>query len=102
MKKHVRIYREFFDLCEDDRAICEVCGREAVDVHHIFARGQGGSDEHDFIENLIGLCREHHDMYGDKKQHFDFLIDQHFAFIDWFRDDYTPTLERLEDLRLAL
>jgi hypothetical protein len=32
---------------------------EGLDVHHIVSRGAGGGDEK---ENLICLCRVHHDM----------------------------------------
>jgi predicted metal-binding protein len=38
----------------------------------------GGSKEKDFIENLIALCRDCHDEYGDKKQYKDFLTQIHF------------------------
>ena len=48
---------------------CEMCGNTAVDIHHIEARGQGGSKTKDTIDNLMGLCRACHIEYGDKKQH---------------------------------
>jgi hypothetical protein len=56
---------------------CEVCGRQAVDIHHIKARGMGGSNDKDVIENLMAVCRSCHLEYGDKKQWVDFLIDKH-------------------------
>jgi len=56
---------------------CEVCGKTAVDIHHIEARGIGGSKEADAIENLMALCREDHIKFGDKKQHKEFLKDIH-------------------------
>ena len=56
---------------------CEVCGKVAVDIHHIEARGIGGSKEADNIENLMALCREDHLKYGDKKQYKDFLKCKH-------------------------
>lgn len=62
MKNHVRLYRNYFNLALDDRVVCEWCGqREAVDVHHIESRGMGGSKNQDYIENLMGLCRECHE-----------------------------------------
>jgi hypothetical protein len=61
MKKHTKIYCKFFGIGEQDFPICEWCGRrELIDVHHINNRGMGGSKDKDFIENLIGLCRECH------------------------------------------
>lgn len=44
---------------------CEVCGAEAVDVHHIIARGMGGSKSRDTLNNLMGVCRSCHIEYGD-------------------------------------
>jgi hypothetical protein len=47
----------------DDYIPCEVngCTCRAVDIHHIDRRGMGGSKTKDYIENLVGLCRNHHD-----------------------------------------
>jgi 5-methylcytosine-specific restriction endonuclease McrA len=60
MKKHKKIYINFFDYCEQDFIPCEVCGSQAVDVHHIDPRRMGGSKHKDYIENLMGLCRSCH------------------------------------------
>jgi len=48
---------------------CEICQAEAVDLHHIDARGMGGDPkgEKDNIQNLMALCRRCHSEYGDKK-----------------------------------
>ncbi len=63
MKKHTRIYMKFFGLGIDSRPLCEFCGeRPIVDVHHIESRKMGGSSSKDYIENLIGLCRECHTL----------------------------------------
>jgi 5-methylcytosine-specific restriction endonuclease McrA len=48
-----------------------------VDIHHIEARGLGGSKEADNIENLMALCREDHIRMGDKKQYKEFLKNVH-------------------------
>jgi 5-methylcytosine-specific restriction endonuclease McrA len=77
MKKHVRVYLDHFDYDTDDFIGCEVCGAKAVDIHHIKARGMGGSNERDVIENLQALCRKCHLDFGDKKQWMEFLIDKH-------------------------
>lgn len=61
MKKHTRIYLDYFGISPGEPIHCEICGREAHDIHHISARGMGGSDSKDNIENLIALCRECHD-----------------------------------------
>ena len=77
MKKHTRVYLNYFGYGADSFIPCEVCGNRAVDIHHIECRGMGGSDEKDKIENLMALCREDHIKYGDKKQHIEFLITIH-------------------------
>lgn len=40
-----------------DHYMCVVCGRPAVDVHHIMFRSHGGKDE---LQNVVCLCRKHH------------------------------------------
>jgi len=53
-----------FEYGEQDFVPCECCGRESNDCHHIIFRSQGGEDK---IENLIGLCRKHHDLAHNHK-----------------------------------
>ena len=77
MKKHTMTYFNHFGYDISDFIPCEVCGKTAVDIHHIEARGIGGSKEADNIENLMALCREDHLKYGDKKQHKEWLKDKH-------------------------
>ena len=77
MKKHTMTYLNHFGYDISDFIPCEVCGKTAVDIHHIEARGIGGSKEADNIENLMALCREDHIKYGDKKQYKDFLKEKH-------------------------
>jgi ribosome-binding protein aMBF1 (putative translation factor) len=77
MRKHTQIYLQGMGLKKCDFIPCEVCGRQAVDIHHIKARGMGGSDDKDVIENLMAVCRSCHLEYGDKKQWVDFLTDKH-------------------------
>ena len=66
MKLHTKIYYDFFGLTEADTPLCEVCGKVAVDIHHIYRRGMGGSKDKDVVRNLMALCRACHDEYGDK------------------------------------
>ena len=72
MKKHTKIYFENYGYDISDFIACEICGAKAVDIHHIDARGMGGTNK-DNINNLMALCRECHVYYGDKKEFKDYL-----------------------------
>ena len=43
MKQHTKIYLDYFSYTTADFIPCEICGNRAVDIHHIEARGIGGS-----------------------------------------------------------
>ena len=61
MKIHTKVYMQFFDYGETDFVMCEMCQQDrAVDIHHLDSRGMGGSKNKDYIENLMGLCRDCH------------------------------------------
>jgi 5-methylcytosine-specific restriction endonuclease McrA len=77
MKKHTMTYFNHFGYDISDFIPCEVCDRTAVDIHHIEARGMGGSNTRDVITNLQALCRECHTKFGDQKQYKDFLKEKH-------------------------
>jgi len=81
LKKHTRIYLSYFNYGIDDYIPCEICGARAVDIHHIDARGMGGSKTKDDINNLMALCRQCHISKGDKKQYMDYLYRKHFEII---------------------
>ncbi len=66
MKKHTKIYHEYFNKDPGDWIGCEICNETAVDIHHIEPRGMGGSNKKDYIENLMALCRDCHVLFGDK------------------------------------
>lgn len=67
---------DYFNYGIDDFIPCEVCGKKAVDIHHIDCKGMGGSKK-DYIDNLMAVCRKCHIDYGDKSQHIEFLKDIH-------------------------
>ena len=77
MKKHTKIYLEF-----NDEPICELCGKVAVDIHHIESRGMGGSNKKDVLENLMALCRNCHLCYGDIKRLVKVLQKIHLKFLE--------------------
>lgn len=68
MKKHTRIYTQYFNIGEQDFVLCEWCkNSQAVDINHIEPRGMGGSKTKDSIENLVGMCRGCHLAFEAKK-----------------------------------
>lgn len=81
MKKHVKVYLDYFGYGAEDFIGCEVCSSRAVDIHHIEARGMGGSKKADTIENVMALCRNCHVEYGDKKQYMENLKAVHLKKI---------------------
>lgn len=82
MKKHTKIYFKFFNIAPGEFIPCEVCEAPAVDIHHIKARGMGGRDSADTIENLMAVCRQCHTEYGDKTEHREYLIQCHKKRMD--------------------
>ena len=72
MKNYTKIYLDYFGYGIEDFIPCEVCGNKAVDIHHIEARGMGGTNE-----NLMALCSYCHVVMGDTKTHLEYLKDKH-------------------------
>jgi hypothetical protein len=93
MRKYVKFYLEQIYGDTTEVPLCELCGSIAVDVHHIYRRGMGGSKQRDKIELLMGLCRIHHEEFGDKKQHYDYLFDKHFEFLSQKNVIYDETIK---------
>jgi 5-methylcytosine-specific restriction endonuclease McrA len=57
MQNHTKVYMNFFYYGVEDFVPCEMCEAKAVDIHHIEKRNK---TKNDYIENLIGLCRDCH------------------------------------------
>jgi hypothetical protein len=81
MKAYTKIYLANFQYCYTEFIPCEICGQQAVDIHHIQARSKRKDLVND-IANLMALCRNHHLEYGDKKQHMDYLQQVHNQKLD--------------------
>jgi hypothetical protein len=72
----------FFGYDQSDFIPCEICGTQAIDIHHIECRGMGGTKQPETISNLMAVCRPCHEKYGDKKEHKEYLQDLHNYFIE--------------------
>jgi len=56
----------------DNEGLCQVCYKQAVDLHHIVYKSLGGNNS---AYNLICLCRVHHDrVHGNGKKWFKILF----------------------------
>ena len=77
MKKHTKVYLQGMGYDITDFIPCEVCSSKAVDIHHIEARGMGGTKMADTLENLMALCRQCHFQYGDIKLYKEWLQEIH-------------------------
>ncbi len=53
---------------------CQLCGKQAQDVHHIVYKSAGGNDE---AKNLISLCRTCHE-YAHHTGEKDYLYEAKF------------------------
>ena len=69
MQKHIRVYREFFEIGDQDLCGCERCDSyQGGEIHHIHSRGLPGfvyeEEYYDIndILNLIYVCRVCHDL----------------------------------------
>lgn len=86
MKHHTKLYLQYFGYSGYEFIPCEIpnCNKRCVDINHIEARGMGGnpSKDKDKIENLMGMCREHHTEFGDKKDVKDWLKETHIEFMN--------------------
>lgn len=74
MKKHTKMFMNYWDISTADVTPCFACEGEygvIVDVHHLENRGSGGDPQglKDRPDNLIGLCRRCHTL-AERKEHY--------------------------------
>ena len=83
MQQHIKAYREYFKIGEQDITLCEVCSKPANDIHHIYFRRHktfeldGREYDIDDILNLIALCRNCHEESHRGEFSKEFLIAVH-------------------------
>lgn len=78
MQKYIKTYCDYFDYKTPEDVICEACLNPANDIHHIYGRSR------ETINDLIALCRKHHNMaHGDKnyvsKEEFQYIHNNFLA-----------------------
>lgn len=98
MKKHTSVYLNFFGFKIPEDCVCEICKNFANDIHHIQARGAGGNPKgnKDQIENLMALCRFHHDKHGDVPNDRQWLTNIHLDYMkeNGLKNKYLEYLNR--------
>ena len=82
MVNHKKVYITFFNLDTCDHILCTNCGQVAVDIHHIYARGMGGSEK-DYIENLVALCRICHNKAESSSSFNECVRVKHLKRVIW-------------------
>ena len=91
MKRYTKEYLDFFCYGEQDFIPCEMCGDRAVDIHLLEKQGNiGKKKEKDYIENLVGLCRDCHNKAENDSmfnmftriKHLENVCAQVYALID--------------------
>lgn len=97
MRSHTKIYLEHFDYSTEQPEYmpCEICSNQVVDVHHIDPRRMGGSKTKDYIENLMGLCRECHNDCEDGVFSREWQIETHLDFLTYFKENGRCKLQNL-------
>ena len=83
MKKHVKIYTDYFKLGIDSIVECEVCGKQGninggFDLHHIYGRIGKNSDN---IGNLMLLCRDCHNKAHSCEFSKVYLFEKHKKYL---------------------
>ncbi|WP_374464163.1 HNH endonuclease [Chryseobacterium sp.] len=79
MEKHTKVYLEFFPS-HSGFYHCEICYKQATEIHHIQRRSEFGSKTkhlQDQIENLIALCRTCHEKAHANIYTKEFLTEIH-------------------------
>ena len=97
MRSHTKIYLEYFGYSVDPTEYkpCEICSNPVVDVHHIDARKMGGSKLKDYIENLMGCCR---DCHNDCEKHVytkEWQLDTHADFMQYYNKHGKTKIQNL-------
>lgn len=78
-------------VLERDDSICQYCGRQGANIHHIVPAGIGGKRRH-IKENLITLCLDCHSRAHSSK-------DMRAWAEDWSRKKYGSTIDKLLELK---
>ncbi len=72
-----------YQIAEDCE--CEICRSPCQDIHHIIPRSKFGKkrkDEQDYVRNLIGLCRLHHDQAHAEVLTKEYLTEIHLKYME--------------------
>jgi 5-methylcytosine-specific restriction endonuclease McrA len=74
-------------VLERDDSICQYCGRQGANIHHIVPAGIGGKRRH-IKENLITLCLDCHSRAHSNKEMREWTY-------TWSRQKYGDKVDKL-------
>ncbi len=74
-------------ILERDNGICQYCGKQGANIHHIAFGGTGRARRH-IKENLITLCLECHSRAHSNREMREFTY-------EWSRQRYGDVIDKL-------
>ena len=92
MVGYKREYLQHFSHGLQDFVGCEECGCRATDIHHLTPRSLGGENT---VDNLMALCRTHHETAHASKQYNEQLRQKHINYLFEFEQSGLRTDGRL-------
>jgi hypothetical protein len=82
MPNHTAVYMAALGYDVGDCIVSEISGRPVADINHLDPRGMGGSEEKDFIENLMGLTRDEHNLFEENPELAPLFVEAHRLFLE--------------------
>ena len=76
MQSYTKVYLDEFGYDETDFIKCECCENKATEIHHILSRKKFKEYLND-IRNLMAICRDCHQKYGEIKYAMPMLLKIH-------------------------
>lgn len=64
MQIYTKNYLKHFNYCKEDFIKCECCNNRASEIHHILNKNRL-TENRNRIENIMAICRECHNNYGE-------------------------------------
>ena len=80
MKTYTKVYLDNLGFDETDFVQCQCCENRATEIHHIISRKRDKKLLND-IHNLMAICRDCHQKYGEIKEFMPLLLKIQRSFL---------------------